>query len=199
MTKQIKITLAFLIIAAATSGPLVSRNARGQDKQKPDEKAMMEAWQKFMTPGKELEEMAKKVGNWDVEMIDYSAGEHKSQATAEIKMLMGGRYQEIKLKGTVMGQPFEGCATNGFDNARKVYAGTWIDNMGTSITLAEGTATDADTIEMKGQMDDPMTGKQIDFRNVTKNVDADHFTYDIYCKVQGQDQKMMSANYSRAK
>ena len=201
MSKFRKIAGCLFVAAVVTGGVLISSNTRGQEKpdQKPDEKAMMEAWQKSMMPGKEHEAMAKKVGNWKAEMTDYSMGEKKSEATAEIKMLMGGRYQEVRVKGTMMGQPFEGCSTTAFDNIRKVYLNTWIDNMGTSITTAEGKAVDENTVEMKGKMADPMSGNMIDFRNVEKKIDEDHFTLDMYFMMQGQEKKTMSVSYSRAK
>jgi hypothetical protein len=197
MLKFRKIVGCLVVVATVMGGVLISSNARGQDK--PDQKAMMEAWQKSMAPGKEQEAMAAKAGNWKVEMVDYTAGEQKSEATAEIKMLMGGRYQEIKVKGTMMGQPFEGCSTTAFDNIRKVYVNTWIDNMSTGITTAEGKAVDENTVEMKGQMDDPMSGKMMDFRNVEKNIDADHFTLEMYFTTNGQEKKVMSVSYSRVK
>jgi hypothetical protein len=198
MSKFRKIAGCLIVAAAVTGGALISTHARGQEK--PDQKAMMEAWQKSMTPGKEHEAMAAKVGSWKLEMTDYSGGgEHKNEATAEIKMLMGGRYQEVKVKGNVMGQPFEGCSTTGFDNIRKVYINTWIDSMGTSITTAEGKATDDKTVEMKGQMSEPMAGGMIDFRTVMKDIDADHFTYEMYTTMQGQEKKAISITYERVK
>jgi len=197
MSKFRKIVGCSLVAVAVTGGVLISTSARGQDK--PDDKAMMETLQKSMTPGKEQKAMAEQVGSWKVEMIDYSTGETKSQATAEIKMLMGGRYQEIKIKGTMMGQSFEGCSTTGFDTLRNIYVNTWIDNMGTNITTSEGKATDDKTIEMKGRMVDPSTGKMLDFRTVQKNVDADHFTFEMYFEMKGQEKKVMASNYSRAK
>jgi hypothetical protein len=216
MSNYRKIVGCLLVAAAVTGGVLISSNTRGQDKpdqkapdqkapdqktpeQKPDEKAMADALQKSMTPGKEHEALAKQVGSWKVEMVDHSMGENKSEASAEIKMLMGGRYQEITVKGTMMGQPFEGCSTTGFDNMRKVYVNTWIDSMGTSITTAEGKAVDDKTIEMKGKMADPTGGNMLDFRNIQKNIDDDHFTLDMYFTVHGQEQKMMTVNYSRVK
>jgi hypothetical protein len=197
MFKLCKTAGCLLVVAAVAGAMLSSIDARGQDK--PDEKAMMATLQKSMTPAKEHEALAKQVGSWNVEMVDHMAGEQKSQATAEIKMLMGGRYQEIRIKGTMMGQSFEGCSTTGFDTLRNVYVNTWIDNMGTNITTAEGKAIDDKTVEMKGQMVDPSTGKMLDFRNVTTTIDADHFTFEIYFRIHGQEKKIMSSNYSRVK
>lgn len=202
MFKLRNIAGCLLLGSAITGGIFLSHNAKAQDKpdQKPDEKAMMEAWQKAMALGKEHEQLAKMVGKWDVEMIDYSmGGANKTQSTAEIKMIMGGRYQELKIKGSMMGQPFEGCSTTAYDNVRKMYENTWIDNMGTSITTAEGKAIDEQTVEMKGKMVDPMSGNMTDFRNVEKHIDDDHFTFDMYMTMHGQEQKAVTATYTRSK
>ncbi|MDB5210043.1 MAG: hypothetical protein JWQ30_870, partial [Sediminibacterium sp.] len=93
-------------------------------------KTMMEAG----TPGKEQAMLAKSNGVWKAETTMWmspDAPPMKSNGTATNKMIMGGRYQQMAFKGDMMGQPFEGLGTTGYDNARKVWTSTWIDNMGT--------------------------------------------------------------------
>ena len=51
---------------------------------------------------------------------------------------LGGRYVIGKFAGTMMGQPFEGMSTMGYDNAKKMFTSTWVDNMGTGIVHYDG-------------------------------------------------------------
>ncbi len=41
--------------------------------------------------------------------------------------------------GKMMEMPFHGIGTEGYDNVRKKFMASWIDNMGTGILLMEGT------------------------------------------------------------
>ena len=57
-------------------------------------------------------------------------------------ILMGGRYVEHTWKGNMMGMPFEGRGTDGYDNIGKQYVSSWMDNMGTGIMYSTGTCDD---------------------------------------------------------
>ena len=39
----------------------------------------------------------------------------------------------------MMGMPFQGMSTMAYDNGKKTFMSTWIDNMGTGILETEGT------------------------------------------------------------
>ena len=83
----------------------------------------------------------------------------ESTGTAEMKMLLDGRFLQQEFTGDMMGQPFSGIGTDGYDNLRKKYVTTWIDTMGTGIFFMEGTASaDGKTITLKGGHDEPGGG-----------------------------------------
>lgn len=94
----------------------------------------MKAWQDYMTPGDVHKMMAKYNGEWNEEVTMWmapGAPPTVSKATAKNEMIMGGRYQLSKSTGNMMGMPFEGMSTVGYDNAKKQFTSTWIDNFGT--------------------------------------------------------------------
>jgi hypothetical protein len=85
----------------------------------------------------------------------------------------------------MMGQPFEGRSTMGFDNARKVFVSSWVDNFGTGIMYMEGpydTATK--TITLKGAFDEPTKGK-MEIRQTIKVIDDKHQETEMYGTVAG--------------
>jgi hypothetical protein len=79
-----------------------------------------------------------------------------------------------------------------YDNAKKVFISTWIDNMGTGIMTMEGTYdSTSKTMTMKGKMVDPTTGKDCDVREVMTFVDDNTQKMEMYCTMHGKEMKTM--------
>src|SRR6185503_11294037 len=87
------------------------------------------------------EMMTKANGEWKEELTMWmkpGAPPEKSTAMCFNSMIMGGRYQESRHKGSFNGMPFEGTSILAYDNAKKMFQSTWIDNMGSGIMYTEG-------------------------------------------------------------
>ncbi len=169
-----------------------------------DSAAMMKAWQSFMTPGDMQKMLAKSEGVWNEEVttwMDPSKPPQKSTATCTNKMVLNGLYQESVHKGTMMGMPFEGHGTVGYDNAKKVFVSSWIDNMGSGIMYAEGAWDNASkSLVMKGKTTDPRTGKDTDVKEVMKFIDDNNQTLEMYgAGPDGKEMKMMEIKFTRKK
>jgi hypothetical protein len=169
----------------------------------PDSAAMMKAWTDYMTPGKYHEMFAKDDGTWNEEItmwMDPSAPPTKNTATAENTMILGGRYQQSKHTGSFNGMPFEGISILGYDNAKKVFVSSWIDNMGTGIMNMEGTWDDTTkSVNFKGKAVDPMTGKEVMVRQVFKPIDDNNQLMTMYDTKNGQEVKTMEIKLTRKK
>lgn len=143
-------------------------------------KSMMEAG----TPGKEQAFLAKSNGNWKAETTMWMSPDAppvKSTAKVNNKMIMGGRYQEMTFKGDMMGQPFEGTSTTGYDNARKVWTSSWVDNMSTGIMNMDGTWDEATkTVTYTGKMICPANGQMSEMKQVIKTVDDNTQIMEMY-------------------
>ena len=159
---------------------------------KMDEKAMMEMMAKYSTPGPEHKGLEAFAGTWDATAkmwMDPSAPAQESKGVAENKMTLGGRFLEQSFEGTFMNQPFTGRGYTGYDLYKKQYVSTWMDSMGTMIVMATGTAdASGKTWTMTGQMDDPMAGKKMDFKQTATVVDPDHNVWEMW--MPGPDGKM---------
>ena len=166
-----------------------------------DRASMMKAWQAYMTPGEEHKWLAKSNGTWQEEItmwMDPSAPPQKSTAVAENRMVMNGRYQESRVKGNFEGMPFEGLSTLGYDNGRKVWVSTWLDNMGTGIMLMEGTMdTVTKVLNMKGKGWDPMTGKEVIMRETFKIIDDNNQYMEMFCTKDGKEFKNMEMKLTK--
>ena len=160
-----------------------------------DSIAEMKAWEAYMTPGDAHKMLAAEVGSLNNEMTfwhDENSKPQKATSTAEIKMILGGRYQESNYKGNMMGMPFEGRGTVSYDNSTQEYTSTWIDNMGTGMMVMKGKmGSDGKTLEMTGKMVDPARKKEMDCREVYTIVDATTRKMEMYCTQGGKEHKSM--------
>lgn len=167
-----------------------------------DSAAMMKAWEAYMKPGNEHQMLSKSTGNWEVEISFYapdgSIASTSPGIKAETKMILGGRYQHSTYKGDMDGMPFEGMNTLAFDNSRKVYISTWIDNMGTGLMYAEGNFVESKKqMTFKGTATDAASGKQIPFREVLTIVDDNNQLMEMYDTKDGKESKTMSIRLVR--
>ncbi|MET3880306.1 MULTISPECIES: DUF1579 domain-containing protein [Chitinophaga] len=166
-----------------------------------DSAAMMKAWAEYMTPGPAHQKMAEADGEWTADMTMWErpdAPPSKSTGAATYKMILGGRYCEGRYTANMMGMDFEGISTMAYDNAKKKYISTWVDNMGTGIMVMEGKPTSSgEGLEFTGKGLDPTTGKDYDMRQVLTWQDKDHHTMEMYRKVNGKEFKEMEIKYTR--
>ena len=166
--------------------------------------AMMEAMMKAGIPGDAHKKLDGMVGNWDTKITLWmmpGVPPMSSTGTSTNAWVMGGRYLEQRFKGEFAGMPFEGVGYSGYDNVKKQYWGTWMDNMSTSMMTSTGNVSaDGKTWEFTATMTDPMTGKDSTAKEKVTIVDADHHTMEMW--VAGPDGKMfknMEIAYSRKK
>ncbi len=165
-----------------------------------DSAAMMKAWIDYSTPGEMQKWLAAQDGKWKGEMTSFEGGKAvaKEELMQENKMVLGGRYQESTVKGKMMGMDFEGRSLMGYDNAKKKFVCSWIDNMGTGVMMTEGTynATDK-TLEMKGLMTDPTSGKDTPVRQVYHIIDDKTQVMEMYAEMNGKEAKTMEISLSK--
>ena len=163
----------------------------------------MQKWMEYATPGSMHKMLAKYNGRWTASTKMWmDPGQPPMESTAEVvtDMHMGDRYQKSNYTGDMGGMPFNGEALTGYDNTRKVFTSTWIDNMGTGIMYCEGTWNEAKKcIEFKGEATDPMAGKAMPFRQVVTFMNDDSYKMEMFNQVEGKEYKTMEITYSRKK
>jgi hypothetical protein len=186
-----KLTVALLAAAILCSSS--SAIAQSND----DMKAMMA----YSTPGEIHKMLSKSVGSWTANITMWTqpgASPMTSTAEANSEMILGGRYLEAKNTGNYMGMPFEGISITGYDNAKKMFVNTWIDNMGTGMMSMTGPWDPAtQSIRLSGTMVDPVSGKDIAVREVVKIVDDNTQVMEMYSVLDGKDFKNMEIKYQR--
>lgn len=190
--------LLFLFVFVCASTLLKAQNQSSGTN--PDD-PMMKAWMAYATPGEPQQMLAKSAGEWKATVIQYmdpSKPPVRSEAAVHNEMILGGRYLTTKFTGNMMGMPFEGMGTVGYDNGTKMYYSTWVDNMGTGIGYMKGTkSADGKSIEFRGSGYDPAQGKEAMMREVQTFVDDNHHKVEFYQMMGGKEVKVMEIEMMR--
>ena len=182
-----------------------AKQAAASDAKPANAQADMEAWMALAKPGKEHAAMKRMAGEYDVDVemvMQPGAPPMKSKGKQKSTMIMGGRYMHADYTGEAMGMPFHGASLTGYDNAKKKHFSAWIDDMGTGIMLAEGTASpDGKVITLHGEYDDPMTKQKHKYRWVTTFTSDDQYTFDWFdADKDGKNEyRMLHNTYTRVK
>lgn len=171
-----------------------------------DSATATKAWMDYATPGDMHKMLAKSDGTWTGENTMWMENGKKpttSTSEANNKMIFDGRYQLSEHKGNFMGMPFEGMSITGYDNAKKKFVSTWIDNMGTGIMSMEGDWNPSTkSIEFKGKMTDPTRpGKDCEVREIYTFVDDNTQKMEMFGPdaKTGKEFKTMEIKFTRKK
>src|SRR5438034_135869 len=188
------VTLSGAISAASLAQDKDAPKADKSAKNQPSESEMMAMMMELSKPGENHKLLARTVGNWTyaVKMWmnpDPKAPPSESSGSAVIRETMGGRFfisehtgkmQMPGPDGKMMDMEFKGMAVEGYDNVKKKFLASWIDNMGTGIMNLEGTY-DAATKSLTYHAEyEPMPGMKTRIREVIKITDNDHHTMEWF-------------------
>jgi hypothetical protein len=191
------IRTGFIALALATGGALAAYAFTAQDPE------MMKKFMEFSTPGDAHKVLDSKVGKWNlkVKLMMEPGKPTESDATADVKWVLGNRFLADETTGTFMGGPFNGHGHVGYDNIKKKYVATWMDTASTGVMVSEGTYDAATkTFNYTGESPDCMTGKYVKSRTTEKMVDKDHWVMSSYSAgPDGKEALGMEISYTRAK
>lgn len=202
---KLKVLLAgALLVATAATAMAQHDHGQPQGGQQPALDPATQAMLEAGTPGEAHKKLDLLVGTWDAKISLWMApgGEPTtSVGWSENKWIMGGRYLQKIYKGQLMGEPFEGLGYTGYDNVKKEYWSTWMDNMSTASMPSTGSiSADGKTWTFKATMPDPMTGKDSTSDQKITIVDADHHVMEMWgAGPDGKTYKMIEIAYSRKK
>lgn len=187
---------------AKTDSPAISQPAdekAAEAAPKLDSAAAAKAMEAYMTPGEVHKMMTSWNGAWDEQItmwMDPAAPPSTTKGKVVNKMILGGRYQESKHSANMMGMPFEGIGTLAYDNAKKEFVSSWVDNMGTGIMMLKGTWDDGSkSMTLKGKGYDPSTGKDCEVKEVFKVVDDKNQVLEMYMNSGGKEFKTMEIKF----
>lgn len=166
-----------------------------------DPQEMMEIYEKLAIPGEPHELFASLAGSWTTktkEWMDPQKPPIESTGSADMKMLLDGRYLQQEITGNMHERPFSAIWTIAYDNLLKQYVSTWISTMGTGIFMMDGTASaDGKIITLTGQHAE-VSGGHMTHRAIWKIVDSNTQEFVMYGTYHGgKEMKMFETIYTR--
>jgi len=160
-----------------------------QQQMSAEDQKMMELYMKAATPGAEHKMLDGMIGTWNAKVSWYAkpgAPPMVSEGVSENTWVLGGRFVEQRFTGTMMGAPFEGIGYSGYDNVKKQYWGTWIDNMATGYMRTTGApAAGGQVWNFDSVASDPMTGKDMKTKEKMYVKSADEFVWEMWSATPG--------------
>ncbi|HVR43705.1 MAG TPA: DUF1579 domain-containing protein [Thermoanaerobaculia bacterium] len=167
------------------------------------ENAAMEAMMQAATPGEPHRLLDRLVGSWDAEVtmwIDPSGPPVVSSGVSENRWILGGRWIEQRFRGTFQGAEFEGLGHYGYDNVKKKYLSSWMDNFSTWMMTAEGRTDAGGKLIHRGRSWDSMQGREVEIEDRTTFVGSDHVKSEMFSSgADGRPVKVMEIHYKRKK
>lgn len=200
--------------APATSSPATTTTASSPattTSAQPNDAEMMKQMMELAKLNENHKLLGEFVGNWSYAMKMWmapGAPPSESKGSAVCKAIMDGRYFVSENNGTFkMPGPdgktkemnFKGIATDAYDNVKKKFVSSWLDNMGTGIYLSEGTydaVTKTFTYTSEMEM---VPGAKSKVRQTIKVTDADHRTFEFFEDRGTGETKTMEINFTRMK
>jgi hypothetical protein len=217
------ITILFAILSASSSfaqspanSPATASAASGAQPAAPAGQPNPQEMMKQMIELSKLNENHKLLssldGNWNFNIKmwwnpDPDAKPQESKGTATRKSIMGGRYVVMDVTGRMQmpgedgkmkDMQFKGMGLEGYDNVKKKFVSSWVDNIGTGIQFSEGTYDPATTTLTYTSEMEPMPGMKTTAREVIKIADKDHMNLEWYENQGSQEKKTMEISYTRA-
>ncbi len=142
-------------------------------------------------------------GTWNVDCMYYtdpSQPPMKVEAKETVRML-GDFWSVSRFEADMMGAPFEGQATLGFDPAKSEWVSTWIDTMNPQMYRFVGVDDpDSDVLTMTGENPSPFSGEPANHRTTEEYLDANTRRFEMFVELpDGAEHKVFTYVYRRAK
>ena len=151
-------------------------------------------------PTAEHRSLKDNAGTWKVACKFYmEPGQPPMESTATEKVEMIGEFWTVsRFENQMMGMPFVGSATMGFEPNTGKFVSTWIDSMAPVLCTLSGKKK-GDTIMLEGEFFSCMTNSILKHRTTEKLVNKNERIFEMFCTLpDGNEIKLMTNHYKRA-
>jgi hypothetical protein len=113
-------------------------------------------------------------------------------------MILDGRYLLQHYESSFQGEPYKGVMLLGHDNLTQEYWSLWIDSLSTGYSLARGRETPDGAIELKGELQNPLTPAGRPFRTVIRHAHDGSSTLSMFdTRADGSEFQVMELTYRK--
>ncbi len=162
-------------------------------------------------PAKNHDELTKEqkwlkqlVGTWDTEWkitMQPNQPPEAASGTDSVRTL-GDHWIIAEAKTTMMGAPYNGMLSLGYDPKNKQFIGTWIDSFGCQLWVYKGTLNEVgDTLTLETKGPSPLApDKTVLYREVIRMTGKDRRTFTSSIETdEGAWKKLLTVEYRRKK
>ncbi len=139
-------------------------------------------------------------GTWKVACkfyMDPSQPPMETNATERIDMV-GEFWTVSRFETSMMGAPFTGSATLGYEPSSGKFVSTWVDSMMPVLCTLSGKQK-GDTIHLEGAFLSCATNSVLKHRATEKHISKNERIFEMFCTMpDGTEVKMMTNHYKRA-
>ena len=155
-------------------------------------------WIVYMTPSSMHELLSKYVGEFQME-IEMSGLNEPVLISSSHRMILGGRFLELKQKGKMMGMDYESIYTIGFNTIDHSFSMTTITNMGTGTLALQGKWNEeTKTATLYGQITSPVSKKTINVKQTVTFLDDNTLLIESFDKEgDSPEKKTVQYKFSR--
>jgi hypothetical protein len=186
----------------STAKTVSPANAGGAIETDAHKQRLLREIEKTATPDAHHQALQPLVGKFDTraQMWFGSKFPERTSGHDHAEALLGGRFVEDHYDSVVWGKPWAGQGLIGFDEREQKYVLSWIDNWGTVITVAQGSADPTNHVITLTTRDwDNPTGKTRPEKFVITIDSDEHHWKRIYEKVEGKETLTLEIEYRRVK
>jgi hypothetical protein len=201
--------LTVIALSGAICVPAMAADDKKASDKQPSEAEMMAMMTEMAKTGENHKMLQEGTGSWAYTVKFWMSPDGpamESSGTAAGRSVFDGRYlitehtgkmQMPGADGKMQDMEFKGMGTEGYDNAKKKFVASWIDNMGTGIMHMEGTYDPSTkTLTYTGEYE-MMPGVKTKVRETIKYTDKNHRTFEVYEARGDKVVKTMEMTYTR--
>jgi hypothetical protein len=146
--------------------------------------------------------LEKLTGEWDSETTIQPPGQPSMTLKGEERARMvGGFWYIAEATGDMMGVPYTGIMSLGYDINKKQYVGTWVDSMTDYLWVYKGKVEGKKlTLDAKGPCFLKPPGTMVNFRETLELTDKDHKVFtSSYQEDDGSWKQIVTIKFTRKK
>lgn len=145
--------------------------------------------------------LARQVGVWDAQLdyLDFNTGKPaRSKGVSTRQQPLGPLWLVDRFQAQMMGMPFKGMGTTGYDPQKKKMVGTWIDSMTPSLMVIEGNWDEQGKVLTMSGTGVGQDGEPAKTTLVTTVRSDDEHVFEMFSQLpNGEDVKLMTITYTR--
>jgi hypothetical protein len=164
----------------------------------------MAAVMELMQPGPEHERLKLFEGEWDMSTRMWMPGqpEIKTDGTSTNRLILGGRFLEMRAVSKMVGANWESLTILGFDRRHDVFTFVGYDTWGTYYVTASGTyVEEKKKLILSGEDTDPVMGMKQKYSFIYTWTNEDTFTIELvfidFPGVEQKEYRMIEITYRR--